>query len=93
MTNNPFNVSPGEIVEFRLLNNNKIHSLVYSSIMRDGICVKGKFILLHIDYEKLFYIVLSCNDSKLLMLNFRDGVQVQRLCSYITRRVKLIKAK
>jgi hypothetical protein len=90
---NPFNVLPGEIVEFRLLNNNKINALVYSSIMREDINTKGKFSLLHIDYEKRFYIVMSCINSQLLMLRFRDGIRIEKPCSYTVRRVKLVKSK
>lgn len=93
LKSNPFNVSPGEIVEFRLLNNNKINALVYSTIMCEDINIKGKFSLLHIDYEKRFYIVMSCINSQLLMLRFRDGVRIQKPCSYTTRRVKLVKTK
>jgi hypothetical protein len=91
---NPFNVSPGEIVEFRLLNNNKLgRVLVYSSVLRDYVDAAGKFSLLHIDYEKQFYIVLSCVNSRLLILRFRDGIRIEKPCTYTVRRVKLIKAK
>ena len=86
-----FNCELGDIVEFRLLNNHKIDYLVYSTLSKTYINVKGKFILLDINYNKNYYIVLSLKCDKIFILAFQDGVRIQRPMSYIKRNVVLRK--
>lgn len=87
-----FNCESGDIVEFRLLNNHKIiNNCIYSTLSKSYMNVKGKFVLIEINHDKRYYIVLSLKCDKFFILSFRDGVRIDRPSSYTIRRVKLKK--